>query len=122
MLCTTNDWEAIDRNPTGKLIWLSAIARIDDMAQEQSDCSHELSLVATDLVERDLRDINVVGRRLQMSDVKEPLQDSYFFLIEAIGRLEVACDDKDPALIELIEGCTLLACKIRKALKNGKKD
>lgn len=124
MLSNLNDWDAIDRTPQGRLVWLSAISRIDKMAQEEATeyFSTELALIAKDLVERDLRDIEVSGRRLHISDMKEPLQDAYFYLIEALGRLDAACDsDEDIERRMLMQNCALLAAEVRKAMQNGQK-
>ena len=94
------------------------------MAQEEATdyFSTELAFIAKDLVERDMRDIEVSGRRLHVSDMKEPLQDSYFYLIEALGRLEAACDgDEDLERRMLMQNCALLAAEVRKAMQNGQK-
>jgi len=122
MLTNLNDWDAIDRKPTGRLVWISAINKIDRMAQEEATdyFSCELAFIAKDLVERDLRDIEVSGRRLHVSDMKEPLQDAYFYLIETLGRLESACvDENDLQRRMLMQNCALLAAEVRKAMQHG---
>ena len=122
MFNNLNDWEAIDRNPKGRLVWISAINKVDKMARDEATgyFSHELAFIAQDLVERDLRDIEVTGRRLHISDVKEPLQDAYFFLIETLGRLEAACtSDDDIECKMLMQNCALLAAEVRRAMIHG---
>lgn len=121
MLSTFNEFHAVSRVPRGRLVWISAIERVDKMSQEETTrfFSQGLSMLAQDLTQRDLRDVEVTGRRLHTGDMMEPLPDAYFHIIEALGCLEAHRKEDDYQTEILMQNCALLAAEIREAM-NGK--
>ena len=122
MYSTMNEFKAISRNPTGRPIWPSVIEKIDHQSLSESNehLSEALNLLAIDLVERDQHDIDTIGRRLYTSDQLEPLSDSYFNLIEAIGNLEAEFDTDNYYDQVLLNSAIVLAASIRERI-NAKK-
>jgi hypothetical protein len=115
MLNTINEYQAISRSPKGRLIWICAIEKIDKMVREEATeyFANGLRSLTQDLTQRDLRDFDVNGRRLHESDIKEPMQDAYFHLIEAIGCLEACTSEDNHRRNILFQSAALLAAQIR---------
>ena len=120
MLNTLNEFHAVSRVPKGRMVWIQTIEKLDKMSQDESTEFFKggLEKVAQDLSQRDIRDIEVTGRRLHTGDIQEPLQDAYFHAIEVLGCLQAACSDGDYRNEILLNNCALLCAEIREAL-NG---
>ena len=107
MITTT---QTLDRKPTGSQIWPSAVERLCSLAaKNESIIQHSESLldVAMDLTQRDMRDVELLGRRVQTSDYNDPKAEAYFAMLEVIGLLEAVVETDDAVEYKIIRDTTM---------------
>jgi hypothetical protein len=86
--------ETIKRIPKGEEIWPKVINDLCCLASNESQAylAPQLLAIAKDLTERDLRDVEVHGRRIATDDVLTPRHAVYFHMLDTLGYLQAVPD------------------------------
>jgi hypothetical protein len=95
----------LKRKPEGVQVWPSAVERLCSLAAKNENIiqqSEALLDVAMDLTQRDMRDIELLGRRVQTSDYRDAKAEAYFAMLEVLGLLEAVVSQDNSVEYKII--------------------